>query len=66
MDKLEYRKLILSRVSFSPDVFEKELKKSVHTLDDKEVCLLKIWCIRKFGKEYPEILVDSFKIIPHR
>lgn len=66
MDLLEYSKLILGRVSFSPELFKHELKKSIRALKANEISSLRVWCIMEFGKEYPKILVDSFQIIPYQ
>jgi len=65
MDMLEYSKLILSRVSFSPELFRRELQKSIDTLDNNDIDILKTWCIKEFGKSHPEILVDSFQLKPY-
>ena len=64
MDLLEYSKLILSRVSFCPELFKRELQKSIKVLEMQEISMLRIWCLNEFGKEYPDVLVDSFQIIP--
>lgn len=61
MDYLEYSKLILFKVSFNPDLFKRELNKSLNELDDQGKSLLKCWCVNEFGREYPEILIDSFQ-----
>ena len=58
---LEYTKTILQKVSFSPALFAKELKKSFKWLKKDEVYTLRIWCIHTYGDLYPEIIVDSFK-----
>ncbi len=66
MNILEYSKLILSRVSFCPELFKRELHKSIDTLENEDIDGLKIWCIREYGKDYAEILVDSFQLIPNQ
>jgi hypothetical protein len=66
MDLLEYSKLILGRVSFCPKLFKRELKKSIDVLETNELSLLRIWCVHEFGKEYPNILVDSFQNISNQ
>jgi hypothetical protein len=66
MDLLEYSKLILSRVSFCPELFKRELQKSIEVLEMQDISMLRIWCLNEFGKEYPELLVDSFQIIPNQ
>lgn len=65
MDILEYSKIILSRVSFSSELFERELNKSINTLEMDEIIHLRIWCLNEFGKEFPEILVNSFQLVPN-
>lgn len=64
MDILECRKLTLIRVSNCPELFKGELQKSIDALNHQEKYLLRAWCIREFGKIYPKIIVESFKILP--
>lgn len=58
---LEYTKTILQKVSFSPTLFGKELKKSLQWLQKDEVNLLRAWCVLTFGDLYFEIIADTFK-----
>jgi hypothetical protein len=58
---LEYTKTILQKVSFSPVLFKKELKKSFKWLSKKEIHALKAWCVRTFGDIYLDIIRDSFQ-----
>lgn len=57
---LDYVKLILHKVSFSRELFEKELRKALNTLVPKEVEQLKEWCYEKFQHLYGEILNRYF------
>lgn len=57
---LEYFKTILSKVSFSRFLFEKELRKAIKALVDEELHELKIWCYSKFGHIYQAILNSCF------
>ena len=45
---LDYCKEVLSKVSFNPILFEKELKKSLDWLSNKETDLLFQWCQQQF------------------
>lgn len=45
---LVYTKRILRRVSFDSKLFQKELKKALHTLSEKEVGELKKWVLTHF------------------
>lgn len=58
---LEYIKLILSKVSFSKELFEKELRKAIQMLVPTEVEQLKEWCYAKFNHLYGEILNRNFQ-----
>ncbi len=57
---LEYVKTILQKVSFSRQLFEKELKKAVASLVPEEVLHLKTWCYQRFGEVYEAILNRCF------
>jgi len=58
---LEYAKVILPKISFSKDLFRKELKKCVNWVEEPgELDELIKWCTAKFGKLYPEILDEVF------
>ena len=60
-EMLEYTKTILQKVSFSPALFGKELKKSLKWLQKDEVYFLRIWCIMTFGDLYLDIIQDAFQ-----
>ena len=58
---LEYIKIILGKVSFSKELFEKELRKAINMLMPNEVEKLKVWCYAKFSDLYEEVLNRSFQ-----
>lgn len=58
---LEYTKTILHKVSFSPALFGKELKKSLNWLQKDEAYVLRTWCLLTFGDLYLEIIQEAFK-----
>lgn len=57
---LEYVKMILQKVSFDRQLFEKELKKALQTLVGDEVSQLKQWCYAQFGRMYRVVLNRCF------
>ncbi|HEX9957974.1 MAG TPA: hypothetical protein VGA96_11970 [Fibrella sp.] len=57
---LDYVKMILQKVSFDRQLFEKELKKALHTLVGDEVKQLKAWCYAQFGRMYRVVLNRCF------
>ena len=61
---LKYTKVILTKVSFDAQLFEKELKKAIKLLVPGEIQALKKWCYEKFGKLYSTLLNRCFKIAP--
>ena len=50
---LEYSKAILEKVSFDPELFQKELKKALNLLNPEEVRELILWCKARFAYELP-------------
>lgn len=60
---LEYSKTILQKVSFSPVLFRKELKKSIKWLKGEEVTALRIWCLVTFGDLYGEAIQEAFRSV---
>jgi hypothetical protein len=56
---LAYSKLILSKVSFSEALFEKELKKALATLSGGDRLHLDAWCSQRFGGKYRKIVNRS-------
>ncbi len=57
---LEYFKTILSKVSFDPDLFKKELLKAINNLVHEEILKLKEWCYQQFGHTHQQILNYCF------
>ena len=57
---LEYFKTILSKVSFSKYLFEKELKKAIKVLVEEELLELQRWCNKKFGHVYKAVINRCF------
>jgi hypothetical protein len=53
---LEYAKIILQKVSFDSQLFNKELYKAFYQLEKEEVVELYVWCVKSFGDVYPEII----------
>jgi hypothetical protein len=58
---LEYTKTILQKVSFSPALFGKELKKSLQWLQKDEAYVLRAWCLATFGDLYLELIQEAYK-----
>jgi hypothetical protein len=59
---LEYARVILPKVSFSRELFRKELVKCINWVGDSEVNSLKEWCFENFMEMYPDILAEAFKM----
>jgi len=57
---LEYAKIILPKVSFSRELFTKELAKCIKWLEPDQVPELCTWCHERFNKLYPVILTEAF------
>jgi len=58
---IEYAKVILPKISFSRDLFRKELIKCVNWVENpNELDELIKWCTENFGEMYPEILDEVF------
>lgn len=60
---LDFSKMILTKVSFDPKLFHKELKKLLIWLgDDKEeIENLYEWCSENYGDIYGDIISEEFK-----
>jgi hypothetical protein len=57
----ELTKKILVRVSFDPQLFQKELSKGIRWMTNtEEVQHLRDWCIKEFGVKYPAIVHKAF------
>ena len=57
---LDYAKVILPKVSFSRELFRKELLKCINWVNKGEVDELRSWCFENFSEIYPEILSEAF------
>ncbi len=56
----EYAKVILPKVSFSKQLFRKELLKCISWVEKGEIEDLRNWCFENFGEIYPDILEEVF------
>lgn len=57
---LEYAKIILPKVSFSRELFQKELNKCINWVEQNQLQELYIWCLENFNEMYPNILAKAF------
>lgn len=57
---LEYAKTILPKVSFSRELFQKELNKCINWVEKNQLHELYSWCYQNFNKLYPDILAEEF------
>jgi len=57
---LEYAKTLLPKVSFSRELFTKELAKCINWVEPDQVHELYTWCYERFNKVYPAILTKAF------
>ena len=57
---LEYAKTILPKVSFSRELFRKELVKCIHWVEKTQIEELHAWCYENFNEMYPVILAEEF------
>jgi hypothetical protein len=57
---LEYAKVILPKVSFSKDLFMKELNKCIGWVEEEQRDELYDWCYENFNDIYPEIISSVF------
>jgi hypothetical protein len=60
---IEYAKVILPKVSFSKDLFRKELLKCISWVDESDLSELRTFCYENFSDMYPEILSEVFSTI---
>lgn len=56
MKPLEFEKIILKKLSFNQNLFEKELKKAFHRLTPADYLELQEWCREHFPPAEPEKL----------
>ena len=57
---LEYAKIILPKVSFSRELFRKELSKCIGWVEQNQLQELCDWCFENFNEMYPIILAEEF------
>ncbi|MBN1822147.1 MAG: hypothetical protein JXR31_15485 [Prolixibacteraceae bacterium] len=57
---IEYAKVILPKVTFSRELFQKELNKCIGWIEESEIDELQQWCVDNFGNVYPDIIADAF------
>jgi hypothetical protein len=57
---LEYAKIILPKVSFSRELFRKELRKCIGWVEHNQLQELSDWCFENFSELYPDILAEEF------
>ena len=56
----EYAKVILPKVSFSKELFSKELSKCINWVESDQLQNLRNWCYENFKEMYPDVLADAF------
>ena len=56
----EYAKIILPKVSFSKELFSKELIKCIHWVEQDQLTELYAWCFKNFNEIYPDVLAKAF------
>lgn len=59
---LEYCKIILSKVSFDGNLFEKELVKAISNLAFVELKVFQRWCYHRFAHIYLNVLDRHFQL----
>ncbi len=57
---IEYAKVILPKVSFSKDLFRKELLKCIGWMKPTERVELEQWCLSHFKNDFPDVLAEVF------
>lgn len=57
---LEFKKKILTKVSFDLTLFEKELRKAIKWVTPSEVAELKAWCYQQFDDQFKAIFIRVF------
>ncbi len=57
---LEYAKVILPKVSFSKELFRKELQKCIQRIEIDQIEELYLWCYKNFKNVHPNVLAEAF------
>ena len=60
---LDYAKVILPKVSFSKELFRKELAKCIRWVEPADVQKLHDWCFENYKDLYPDVLEEEFSHI---
>lgn len=60
---LDYAKVILPKVSFSKQLFRKELTKCIQWVEPGDLQELHDWCYENFKEQYPDVLEEAFSCI---
>jgi hypothetical protein len=60
---LDYAKIILPKVSFSKELFKKELTKCIKWVEAEEVKELHDWCYKNFQNNYADVLDEAFSYV---
>lgn len=60
---LEHQKKVLQNVSYNPDLFYKELVKSINWLPSHEVFKLYSWVKLKFGATHYHVIKKAFALV---
>ena len=60
---LEFKKNILTKVSFDLELFEKELRKAIRWVNPSEVHELREWCYSQFDDKFGPILNRVFMLV---
>ena len=60
---LEYAKIILPKVSFSKQLFQKELVKCISWVEPEQIQELYLWCYDNFNEIYPNVIAEAFSDI---
>ena len=58
---LEYAKVILPKLCFSEELFQKELIKCINWVEQDERESLQKWVAENFADEFPEIIENAFE-----
>jgi hypothetical protein len=57
---IEYAKTILPKITFSRELFRKELFKCIAWVEKDKLAEFQHWCIDSFGEIFPDILEEAF------
>ncbi len=60
---LDYAKIILPNVSFSEELFKKELSKCIKWVENEEMQELHDWCYKNFREKYAHVLDEVFSTV---